>query len=74
MHFLLSNLFSCHFCMKWSFNLSLSMFLNVVTEHVMAKTDLARFSEIQNYSKYVLLMITNLVLKILNSCNLYNKE
>ena len=33
MQFLLSGMLSCHFCINWSFNLSLSIFLNVLTEH-----------------------------------------
>ena len=59
MHFLLSDMLSCHVCMNWSFNLSLSMFLNVLTEH---GKDCVHLID-DNQSD----------LKILNSSNLYNK-
>ena len=71
MHFLLSDMLSCHFCMNWSFNLSLSMFLNVLTEH---GKDCANQIPRKPESFEVHLIADNqFELKILISSNLYNK-
>ena len=71
MHFLRSDMLSCHFCMNWSFNLSLNMFLNVLTEH--GKYWSNHIPGNPESFKVHLIDDNQLDLKILNSFNLYNK-
>ena len=72
MHVLRSDMLSCHFRMNWSFNLSLHMFLNVLTEH--GKYWFNHIPGNLESFKVHLIDDNQSDLKILNSSNLYNKE
>ena len=69
MHFLLSDMLSFYFCMNWSFNLSLSMFLNVLTEH--GKDFANQIPGKPESFKVYLIDDNQFELKILNSSNSY---
>ena len=71
MHFLFCDMLSCHFCMNWSFNLSLSMFLNVITEH--GKDRANQIPGKPESFKVHLIDDNQFDLKMLSSSNLYYK-